>query len=121
MSVVPGSKYEYTSNSRVLAVLERSSAVIVPFESPTSPLIGRLIDLLAADMERVNATIRSRIESEVTMIPAVANHLIESGGKRLRPMLTLAMSRLVTSARSSPGRFNTIRYDGVSLTRQHEG
>ncbi|MEA2938016.1 MAG: octaprenyl-diphosphate synthase, partial [Alphaproteobacteria bacterium] len=31
---------------------------------------------------------------EVTMIPEVANHLISSGGKRLRPMLTLAMSRL---------------------------
>jgi octaprenyl-diphosphate synthase len=70
-------------------------AVIVPFESPPSPSIGRLIDLLAADMERVNATILSRTGSEVTMIPEVANHLIASGGKRLRPMLTLAMSRLV--------------------------
>ena len=45
-------------------------------------------------MERVNATILSRTGSEVTMIPEVANHLIESGGKRLRPMLTLAMARL---------------------------
>src|SRR2546421_327647 len=45
-------------------------------------------------MERVNATILSRTGSEVTMIPQIANHLIESGGKRLRPMLTLAMSRL---------------------------
>src|SRR5690606_4750113 len=31
---------------------------------------------------------------EVTMIPEVANHLINSGGKRLRPMLTLAMAQL---------------------------
>src|SRR5215470_5898246 len=77
-------------------VPESSLAVIVPFESPSpSPSIGRLIDLLAADMERVNATILSRTGSEVTMIPEVANHLIASGGKRLRPMLTLAMSRLV--------------------------
>src|SRR5690348_3643546 len=45
-------------------------------------------------MERVNATILSRTGSEVTMIPEVANHLIASGGKRLRPMLTLAMARL---------------------------
>src|SRR3979411_1509194 len=45
-------------------------------------------------MERVNATILSRTGSDVSMIPAVANHLISSGGKRLRPMLTLAMARL---------------------------
>jgi len=70
-------------------------AVVVPFESPSPPSISRLIGLLAADMERVNATILSRTGSEVTMIPEVANHLIASGGKRLRPMLTLAMSRLV--------------------------
>src|SRR5262245_35247067 len=46
-------------------------------------------------MDRVNATILSRTGSEVTLIPKIANHLIESGGKRLRPMLTLAMARLV--------------------------
>src|SRR5262250_2104375 len=45
-------------------------------------------------MERVNAAIIARTGSEVTMIPEVANHLINSGGKRLRPMLTLALSRL---------------------------
>jgi octaprenyl-diphosphate synthase len=45
-------------------------------------------------MERVNAMILSRTGSEVTMIPEVANHLISSGGKRLRPMLTLATANL---------------------------
>jgi len=69
-------------------------AVVVPFESPSSPSIEGLTRLVSADMERVNATILSRTGSEVTMIPEVANHLIASGGKRLRPMLTLAMSRL---------------------------
>ena len=69
-------------------------AVVVPFESHSPPSIERLTNLVAADMERVNATILSRTGSEVTMIPEVANHLIASGGKRLRPMLTLAMSRL---------------------------
>ena len=69
-------------------------AVIVPFESPSTTSISRLIELVAADMERVNGTILSRTGSEVTMIPEIANHLIESGGKRLRPMLTLAMARL---------------------------
>jgi octaprenyl-diphosphate synthase len=70
-------------------------AVIVPFETAREPSIDPLVDLVAVDMDRVNATIISRTGSEVTMIPEVANHLINSGGKRLRPMLTLALSRLV--------------------------
>ncbi|MDU6242918.1 MAG: polyprenyl synthetase family protein, partial [Bradyrhizobium sp.] len=69
-------------------------AVIVPFESPSGASIDGLVGLVAADMERVNATILSRTGSDVTMIPEVANHLISSGGKRLRPMLTLAMAHL---------------------------
>ncbi len=69
-------------------------AVIVPFESPGAGSLERLSELVAADLERVNGTILSRTGSEVTMIPEVANHLISSGGKRLRPMLTLAMAKL---------------------------
>src|SRR5580704_997438 len=69
-------------------------AVVVPFESHHGASIDRLVALLAADMERVNAAILSRTGSEVAMIPEVANHLINSGGKRLRPMLTLAMAVL---------------------------
>ena len=69
-------------------------AVVVPFESPHPASIERLTRLLAPDMERVNTAILARTGSDVTMIPEVANHLISSGGKRLRPMLTLAMARL---------------------------
>ena len=69
-------------------------AVIVPFESHSTGSIDQLVELVATDMERVNATILSRTGSEVTMIPDVATHLISSGGKRLRPMLTLAMANL---------------------------
>ncbi|HTB03435.1 MAG TPA: polyprenyl synthetase family protein, partial [Bradyrhizobium sp.] len=69
-------------------------AVIVPFESPAGASIDQLVALVSSDMERVNTTILSRTGSEVTMIPEVANHLISSGGKRLRPMLTLAMAQL---------------------------
>ncbi len=76
------------------ANVETSVAVIVPFESPSGASIDQLVGLVASDMERVNATILSRTGSEVTMIPEVANHLISSGGKRLRPMLTLAMANL---------------------------
>jgi octaprenyl-diphosphate synthase len=69
--------------------------VVVPFEDK-HPAAGieNLVALVAPDMERVNAMILSRTGSEVTMIPEVANHLISSGGKRLRPMLTLATAAL---------------------------
>src|ERR1700757_3931358 len=45
-------------------------------------------------MESVNQTIFARAASDVSMIPEVANHLVSSGGKRLRPMLTLASAGL---------------------------
>ena len=69
-------------------------AVVVPFGSQHEPSIERLNSLVHADMDRVNAMILSRTGSDVTMIPEVANHLISSGGKRLRPMLTLATAAL---------------------------
>jgi octaprenyl-diphosphate synthase len=72
---------------------EKPLAVVVPFESEPAS-IDRLTEFVAADMERVNQTILSRTGSDVTMIPEVANHLIGGGGKRLRPMLTLAMAQL---------------------------
>jgi octaprenyl-diphosphate synthase len=70
-------------------------AVILPFESPRELSIDALVDLVSGDMGRVNATILARTGSEVAMIPEVAKHLIDSGGKRLRPMLTLALAQLV--------------------------
>jgi octaprenyl-diphosphate synthase len=69
-------------------------AVVLPFENRAEPSIDRLVNLVAADMQRVNGAILARTGSEVTMIPEVANHLINSGGKRLRPILTLALARL---------------------------
>ena len=56
--------------------------------------IKPLIELTAHDMSRVNQLILSKAGSDVEMIPEVANHLISSGGKRLRPMLTLATARM---------------------------
>ena len=55
----------------------------------------RLADYLAADMAAVNLLIRERMASEhAPRIPQVTAHLIDAGGKRLRPMLTLAAARL---------------------------
>jgi octaprenyl-diphosphate synthase len=69
-------------------------AVVIPFESGPQASIESLVAQVTADMERVNAAILARTGSQVTMIPEVANHLISSGGKRLRPMLTIAMAQL---------------------------
>ncbi|GAA5100091.1 polyprenyl synthetase family protein [Bartonella acomydis] len=53
-----------------------------------------LINLTQNDMERVNQFILSMAKSEVEMIPEISNHLISSGGKRLRPMITLASAHM---------------------------
>lgn len=65
--------------------------VVVPLEKNQSgkASLDRLLALSSAPMERVNTMILSRTGSDVTMIPEVAKHLIDSGGKRLRPILTL--------------------------------
>ena len=69
--------------------------IVIPLEEKSPDrLIDRLTALVAEDMARVNHTILSRTGSEVAMIPEVANHLIASGGKRLRPILTLATAGL---------------------------
>ena len=63
-------------------------------ETGITPL-DRLSDALAADMVAVNVLIRDRMASEhAPRIPEVTAHLVEAGGKRLRPMLTLAAARL---------------------------
>lgn len=70
-----------------------------------SAVIDHLIGATAAGMEAVNRLILSRSDSPVDMVPEVANHLIEAGGKRLRPMLTLAASALFGRAHGNEIRF----------------
>ena len=63
--------------------------------SGTNGPFERLQHLLADDMEAVNTLIRTRMASEhAPRIPEVTAHLVEAGGKRLRPMLTLAGAQL---------------------------
>jgi octaprenyl-diphosphate synthase len=56
--------------------------------------LDRLTDLLRGDLARVNALILERMQSPVALIPQLAGHIVAAGGKRLRPMLTLAAARL---------------------------
>ncbi len=61
----------------------------------TSKPHEKLAKHLALDLEAVNHLIRSRMASKhAPRIPEVTAHLVEAGGKRLRPMLTLAAARL---------------------------
>lgn len=70
--------------------------VVIPLEEGKNKQasVKPLVDLTKADMDRVNQLILSKAGSDVQMIPEVANHLISSGGKRLRPMLTLASAQM---------------------------
>ena len=54
-----------------------------------------MLALTAQGMNAVNSVILGRMQSEIPLIPALAGHLISGGGKRLRPMLTLAGAELV--------------------------
>lgn len=54
----------------------------------------KLMDLAETDMNAVNAIIRERMQSPVGMIPDLADHLVGAGGKRLRPLLTIACAQL---------------------------
>jgi octaprenyl-diphosphate synthase len=63
-------------------------------EAPAASPIDRLLAATADDMAKVNALILSRAESHVEMVPELARYLIESGGKRLRPMLTVAAASM---------------------------
>ncbi len=70
--------------------------VVVPFEAGSEgpSNLDALMRLTARGMERVNEAILRRAQSHVEVIPEIALHLIKSGGKRLRPMLTIATAEM---------------------------
>ncbi len=73
-------------------------ATVIPLEALPKRKGGSALETLASlvadDMTAVNQLIVQRMESRVDMIPRLAGHIIASGGKRLRPLLTLASARL---------------------------
>jgi octaprenyl-diphosphate synthase len=72
------------------------SAEVVPL-TRKEPTLAPILNLTATAMNAVNAIILDRMQSEIPLIPALAGHLIAGGGKRMRPMLTLAGAELVGS------------------------
>src|SRR5687768_13458005 len=71
------------------------SATVHPIRPGNSPSLDAMMQLIATDLNHVNSVILERMQSEVALIPELAGHLIAGGGKRMRPMLTLACARLL--------------------------
>ena len=71
------------------------TATVHPLNAARAPSLDAMLALVAADMNGVNAVILERMQSKVTLIPELAGHLIAGGGKRMRPMLTLACASLL--------------------------
>jgi octaprenyl-diphosphate synthase len=63
-------------------------------QAARAPSLDPLSELLERDLEHVNQLIVERMQSPVALIPQLAGHIVASGGKRLRPMLTLGCARL---------------------------
>ncbi|MGI9411066.1 MAG: polyprenyl synthetase family protein [Hyphomicrobiaceae bacterium] len=70
--------------------------IVVPLDGSRSPSQGLkpILELTSKDMGAVNRIILDKAVSDVDLIPELAHHLIDSGGKRLRPMLTIAAAKL---------------------------
>ena len=59
-----------------------------------TPSLESILALLGDDLHRVNQLIVESMHSPVSLIPQLAGHIVASGGKRLRPLLTLAAANL---------------------------
>ncbi len=60
----------------------------------TEDALTALVNLVQADLVACNRVIIERMDSPVALIPQLAAHIVAAGGKRLRPLLTLASARL---------------------------
>ena len=73
-------------------------AVVIDFKGQhreyAIPVLDRISALVAEDLVKVNQVIVDKMDSPVPLIPQLAGHIIASGGKRLRPMLTLAAAKM---------------------------
>lgn len=74
------------------------TATVTPLHRKQAPSLEPMMNLVAGDMNQVNTVILARMQSDVPLIPELAGHLIAGGGKRMRPMLTLASARLLEYA-----------------------
>ena len=74
-----------------------AAGLILPEPAPAMPAedaLAALVAIVGDDLEACNRTIVARMASPVALIPRLAAHIVAAGGKRLRPLLTLASARL---------------------------
>jgi octaprenyl-diphosphate synthase len=71
--------------------------------SVNTPSLAPLLGLVENDMARVNATIIERMHSDVPLIPQLAGHLVAAGGKRMRPMMSIAGAMMATASPDEHG------------------
>jgi len=70
------------------------TATVHTLQANRAPSLEPMMALTASGMNAVNTVILDRMQSKVALIPELAGHLIAGGGKRMRPMLTLASAAL---------------------------
>ncbi|BDG71524.1 farnesyltranstransferase [Roseomonas fluvialis] len=74
------------------------SAAATPLVAPPAPrgedALSALMALLRDDLESCNRLIVEKMQSDVALIPQVAAYIVAAGGKRLRPLLTIAAARM---------------------------
>lgn len=84
--------------NRVAIPQSRQSLAEHPMSANAHPAgedaLTTLVALVADDLAATNRTIIARMDSPVSLIPQVAAHLVAAGGKRIRPVLTLAAAKL---------------------------
>jgi octaprenyl-diphosphate synthase len=71
------------------------TASVHRIDAGREPSLEPMLRLVAHDMNAVNSVILDRMQSDIPLIPELAGHLIAGGGKRMRPMLTLACAKLL--------------------------
>ena len=69
---------------------------------PDEPSLNPLLEVTHQAMSEVNKVILDRLQSDVSLIPQLAGHLIAAGGKRLRPMLCIAASMVSSQNNKKP-------------------
>jgi octaprenyl-diphosphate synthase len=67
---------------------------VMPKQASGDDALSRLVSLVAEDLQACNRYIVANMDSKVVLIPQLAAHLVAAGGKRIRPLLTLASARM---------------------------
>src|SRR3954462_13570526 len=95
MKSCPYARYQFVPCH---GTLETKLAVVTNLSlkrsTPDVNALDKLTVLVADDLKACNALIIDRMQSPVELIPQLAGYIIAAGGKRLRPVLTLASAKL---------------------------